>query len=181
MIVTLSSIGLPGLNGFVGEFLILLGAFQKSVPLAVLAASGVILAAVYMLWMFKRAVFGPLDKEENRTLKDLNGREIATLVPLVVLIVWIGVYPQTFLRKMDRSVEVFLARTASAQPTAVVVAEPPAEIAGIEETVAVTLEPEGAVPDTEPTIAEPSHPLRLEEDLVVIESDRPQPDDHGER
>jgi NADH-quinone oxidoreductase subunit M len=110
MIITLSSIGLPGLNGFVGEFLILLGAFKKSVWLAVLAASGVILAAVYMLWMFKRAMFGPLDKEENRSLKDLNLREIAVLVPIVVMIVWIGIYPQTFLRKMDRSVEGFLVR-----------------------------------------------------------------------
>jgi len=110
MIVTLSSIGLPGLNGFVGEFLILLGTFKKSAGLAVLAASGVILAAVYMLWMFQRAMFGPLDKEENKSLKDLNVREIATLVPIVVMIVWIGIYPQTFLRKMDRSVEGFLRR-----------------------------------------------------------------------
>ena len=111
MIVTLSSIGLPGLNGFVGEFLILLGAFKKSVVLGVLATSGVILAAVYMLWMFKRAMFGPLDKEENKSLKDLNLREIAVLVPIIVMIVWIGIYPQTFLRKMDRSVEGFLTRT----------------------------------------------------------------------
>jgi NADH-quinone oxidoreductase subunit M len=110
MIITLSSIGLPGLNGFVGEFLILLGAFKKNVWLAVLAASGVILAAVYMLWMFKRAMFGPLDKEENQSLKDLNLREIAVLVPIVVMIVWIGIYPQTFLRKMDRSVEGFVTR-----------------------------------------------------------------------
>ncbi len=119
MIVTLSSIGLPGLNGFVGEFLILLGAFKKDILFTVLAASGVILAAVYMLWMFKRAMFGPLDKEENRVLKDLNAREIATLIPIVILIVWIGIYPQTFLRKMDRSVEGFLARTTQVSDTAV--------------------------------------------------------------
>ncbi|MGW8322546.1 MAG: complex I subunit 4 family protein, partial [Thermodesulfobacteriota bacterium] len=111
MIVTLSSLGLPGLNGFVGEFLILLGAFKKSVLLAVLAASGVILAAVYMLWMFKRVMFGPLEKEENKSLKDLNLREIAVLVPIIVMIIWIGIYPQTFLRKMDRSVGHFLTRT----------------------------------------------------------------------
>ncbi len=119
MIVTLSSIGLPGLNGFVGEFLILLGAFKKNTALAVLAASGVILAAVYMLWMFKRAMFGPLDKEENKSLKDLDLREIAVLVPIVVMIVWIGVYPQTFLRKMDRSVEAFLVRTGENSAPAV--------------------------------------------------------------
>ena len=111
MIITLSSIGLPGLNGFVGEFLILLGAFKKNVTFAVFAASGVILAAVYMLWMFKRAMFGPLDKEENKSLKDLNAREVATLIPIIVLVVWIGIYPQPFLRKMDRSVEGFLERT----------------------------------------------------------------------
>ena len=111
MIITLSSIGLPGLNGFVGEFLILLGAFHKNVTFTVLAASGVILAAIYMLWMFKRVLFGPLEKEENKTLTDLNGREIATLVPIIILVIWIGIYPQTFLRKMDRSVEGFLART----------------------------------------------------------------------
>jgi NADH-quinone oxidoreductase subunit M len=114
MIVALSSIGLPGLNGFVGEFLILIGTFKKSVWMAVLASSGVIFAAVYLLWMYKRAMFGPLEKPENKALKDLSLREIATLVPIIIMIVWIGIYPQTFLRKMDNSVGGFLERTGAA-------------------------------------------------------------------
>jgi NADH-quinone oxidoreductase subunit M len=118
MVITLSSVGLPGLNGFVGEFLILLGTFKRNPAFAAVAASGVIFAAVYLLWMFKRAMFGPLTNEKNRSLADLSAREIATLVPIVVLVVWIGVYPQTFLRKMDRSVEAFLARTERIEPMA---------------------------------------------------------------
>jgi NADH-quinone oxidoreductase subunit M len=104
MIVTLSSIGLPGLNGFVGEFLILVGTFLNSKTFAVLAATGVILAAVYMLWMFQRMMFGKLDKEENKRLVDLSAREIAVLVPIVAFIVFIGVYPNAFLKKMEPTV-----------------------------------------------------------------------------
>ena len=105
MIVTLSSIGLPGLNGFVGEFLILLGTFQANEAFAIFAATGVILGAVYMLWMFHRVNFGPLTKEENKKLKDLNLREIFVLVPIVLVIFWIGVYPKYFLNKTEKSVE----------------------------------------------------------------------------
>ncbi len=104
-IVTLSSIGLPGLNGFVGEFLILLGTFEAHKIYAIFAASGVIFAAVYMLWMFHRVNFGPLDKEENKALKDLNLREIVVLVPIVLVIFWIGLYPKYFLSKSEKSVE----------------------------------------------------------------------------
>jgi NADH-quinone oxidoreductase subunit M len=102
MIVMLSSIGLPGLNGFVGEFLILLGSFKStflgSHVYTVVAATGVIFAAVYMLWMFQRVMFGKLTNPANQSLRDLSKREIAVLVPIVVFIVWIGVYPSTFLR-----------------------------------------------------------------------------------
>ena len=108
MIVTLSSIGLPGTNGFVGEFLILLGAFQSNVVYGVLAASGVILGAAYMLWMFQRVMFGKITKPENEKLKDLNAREILTLVPMVILILLMGIYPKLFFSKMDVSVEKFL-------------------------------------------------------------------------
>jgi NADH-quinone oxidoreductase subunit M len=96
MVVTLSSIGLPGLNGFVGEFLILVGAFQWSRPVAVLATSGIVFAAVYLLWMYQRVIFGAVRHEETRRLPDLNARELWTLAPILVLIVWIGVYPKPF-------------------------------------------------------------------------------------
>ncbi len=103
MIVSLSSIGLPGLNGFIGEFLILLGAFKSrffaTPAYAIFAATGVVLAAVYLLWMYQRVMFGPLDKPENQVLKDLSMREIAVLTPIVIWILWIGVYPSSFLEK----------------------------------------------------------------------------------
>ncbi len=118
-VVMLSSLGLPGLNGFVGEFLILLGAFQKSHTITAFAASGVIFAAVYLLWMFRRTMFGPLTKEENRRLTDLNMREIAVLVPIVLFIVWIGVYAQPFLGKMESSVDALI-KFVEAKKTAVV-------------------------------------------------------------
>ena len=105
MIVTLSSIGLPGTNGFVGEFLILLGAFKSNVVYAVFAATGIILAAVYMLWMYQRTMFGKITKPENEKLKDLNLREKIILIPLILAIFWIGLYPKPFLVRMEPSVK----------------------------------------------------------------------------
>jgi NADH-quinone oxidoreductase subunit M len=109
LIVTLSSMGLPGLNGFIGEFTILLGAFGSqaigSPWFAGLAALGVILAAIYMLYMFQKMFLGPLDKDENQKLKDLNAREIVTLVPLLVFIFWIGLYPKPFFDLMAPAVD----------------------------------------------------------------------------
>ncbi|MFH1634506.1 MAG: NADH-quinone oxidoreductase subunit M [Chloroflexota bacterium] len=113
LIVTLSSMGLPGLNGFVGEFAILLGAFGSeaigSPWYAGFAAIGVILAAVYLLYMFQKLFLGPLDKEENKKLKDLNWREIATLVPLLILIFWIGLYPKPFFTLIAPTVDKLVA------------------------------------------------------------------------
>jgi NADH-quinone oxidoreductase subunit M len=112
LIVTLSSMGLPGLNGFVGEFTILLGAFGSDVLnspwFAGAATAGVILAAVYLLVMFEKVFLGPLKVEENKGLKDLSAREIITLVPILVLIFWIGLYPQTFLGLITPSVDQLL-------------------------------------------------------------------------
>jgi NADH-quinone oxidoreductase subunit M len=117
LIVTLSSMGLPGLNGFVGEFTILLGAFGSraynlglnAAVLTGFAASGVILAAIYMLYMFQKLFLGPVDKEENLSLKDLSWREIVTIVPLLVLIFWIGLYPKPFFDLMSPAVEKMVA------------------------------------------------------------------------
>jgi len=109
-VVTLSSIGLPGLNGFVGEFLILVGTFKANGTYAVIAATGVILAAAYMLWMFQRVMFGELTKPENRVLKDLSKREILVLASVTLFIFWIGIYPQTFLSRMEPTVKAYLAQ-----------------------------------------------------------------------
>ncbi len=107
MIASLSSIGLPGLNGFVGEFLILLGTFKSPVLnswwYTAFAASGVIFAAVYLLWMYQRVVFGPVKNPKLNNLTDMTKREILVLVPIFIFIVWIGVYPSTFLKVSAKS------------------------------------------------------------------------------
>ena len=118
LVVTFSSIGLPGLNGFVGEFLILLGAFNVVPGWTVLAATGVVLGAIYMLWMFRRVIFGPLTNPENEKLRDLDTREIIILAPIVLLIVVMGVYPQPFLDRMKPAVDLTLTRIVATQVTA---------------------------------------------------------------
>jgi NADH-quinone oxidoreductase subunit M len=104
LIVMFSSVGLPGLNGFVGEFLILTGAFRANIWYAAFAATGVVLSAIYLLWMYQRAMAGPVTNEANKNLPDLSPREIGLLVALVVVIIWIGVYPRTFLDPMQPSI-----------------------------------------------------------------------------
>lgn len=120
MIITLSSVALPGTNGFVGEFLILLGSFKSAwayfmthqeifrLILMVFAASGVILGAYYMLWMVQRVFFGPLKNDENKTLKDLSVREIVVLLPFIIAVFWIGFYPKPYLNKMHKSVAYYI-------------------------------------------------------------------------
>ena len=100
-IVSLSSIGLPGTNGFVGEFLVLVGAFRTYPVATALATTGVIIAAAYLLWALQRVLFNPLDKQENEKLPDLTARELIVLIPLLACIVWIGVYPKPFLTRME--------------------------------------------------------------------------------
>jgi len=110
LICMLSSVGLPGLNGFVGEILCLFGIFKSSQLLAILAASTVILAAAYLLWMYQRVMHGPIVNAKVRTFKDMNRRELGYLVPIIIMMFWMGIYPQTFLRKMDASVARLLDR-----------------------------------------------------------------------
>ncbi len=120
MIITLSSVALPGTNGFVGEFLILLGSFKAAwahflagdgtfrLILMVFATSGVILGAFYMLWMVQRVFFGPLKHEENKNLKDLSLREMIVILPFIVFVFWIGIYPKPYLTKMEKSVNMYV-------------------------------------------------------------------------
>jgi len=105
MIFMLASVGLPGTSGFVGEFLVLMGAFKVSTWLATLAATGVILGAVYMLYLYRRVIFGTLDKESLKAILDLSPREIAVFAPLVILVFWMGIYPASFLDLMSASVD----------------------------------------------------------------------------
>ena len=105
MIIMLSSIGVPGTNGFVGEFLILLGAWSYNKVYAVLGATGVILAACYMLWMYQRVFYGKITKAANEKLVDLDLREKLVLVPLVIMVFWIGIYPKPFFRLLEPSVK----------------------------------------------------------------------------
>jgi NADH-quinone oxidoreductase subunit M len=116
LIVTLSSIGLPGLNGFVGEFLILLGAYRWSPSAATFAATGVILSATYMLWMFQRVNYGPVTNEENATMHDLTPREWAVLVPIVAMTVLMGVLPNIFLRPIAPAVDRMLNQVHQGAP-----------------------------------------------------------------
>jgi NADH-quinone oxidoreductase subunit M len=133
LLVTFSSIGLPGLNGFIGEFLILLGAFAVTPGWTALAATGVILGAVYMLWMCRRVIFGPLSRVENQQLSDLNARELLILAPVVALIVLMGLYPQPFLNRMKPSIEHTLKKVFIVQaPPAPAVGEKAAEGTGDE-------------------------------------------------
>ncbi|MBP1727712.1 MAG: dehydrogenase subunit [Deltaproteobacteria bacterium] len=121
MIVTFSSIGLPGTNGFVGEFLVLIGAFESNLRwYAIIASSGVILSAVYMLWMFQRVMFGKLDNPKNQKLLDLDAREIAIMAPLVFMIFFMGLYPTPFTRTMAPALDKIIQQTRLAQPVTAV-------------------------------------------------------------
>ena len=112
---TFASIGLPGLSGFVGEFLILLGSFLENRWIGALAAFGIIFGAIYMLSMVRRVLFGPLHRAENRALKDLNWRECLILAPLMLLFIWIGVFPSTFTEKTSKTLEKIQLRVRSAR------------------------------------------------------------------
>jgi len=115
MFAMLSSIGLPGLNGFVGEFLIMLGSYVQSWQAVVFAVTGVILGALYMLWTYERVMYGPITKKVNETIRDLDTREIATMVPLMALMLVMGLYPRFIISRMEPAVTEVIARVHSAQ------------------------------------------------------------------
>jgi NADH-quinone oxidoreductase subunit M len=110
----LGSVGLPGTSGFVGEFLVLVGTFQDNTWVAMLASTGVILGAAYMLYLYRRVVFGKLEKEHLKQIMDLEPREIAIFAPLVVLVIWMGVWPDPFLSVFDATVSNLLQNYQSA-------------------------------------------------------------------
>ncbi len=109
-VMMFSSIGLPALNGFVGELLILQAAFTANMTWAIIAGSGIVLGAAYMLWLFQRTMLGKIENPKNEGLKDLNVREFATFVPLIIMAVWIGIYPTPFLDRLDSAVNTVVAR-----------------------------------------------------------------------
>src|SRR5262249_25490678 len=117
LVVTLSSIGLPGLNGFVGEFLVLSGAFRAHPVAGAVGTVGVVLGAVYMLTLYQRVAFGPSTPASNSSLADLNPREVLVATALVVFIVWIGIYPRPFIDRIEPTVDVLLGRMARAGAT----------------------------------------------------------------
>ncbi len=117
MVATLSSIGLPGTNGFIGEFLILLGAYRAHPWAGGLGTLGVVLGAVYMLTMYKDVFFGPVKNAVNQQLKDLSAREIIAIAPVIVLIFWIGLFPKPFLDRIEPTTQLLLGRLAKAGAT----------------------------------------------------------------
>ena len=111
-VMMLSSIGLPALNGFIGEFLILQGVFTVNRLWAAVAATGIVLGAAYMLWLYQRTMFGKVENPKNEHLHDLNLREVVTFVPLIIMAVWIGIYPTPFLDRLNTSVDRVIARVS---------------------------------------------------------------------
>ncbi|WP_375421975.1 NADH-quinone oxidoreductase subunit M [uncultured Sphingomonas sp.] len=116
LLFTMASIGLPGTSGFVGEFLSLMGTYQVSTWIALLCTTGIILGAAYMLFLYRRVVFGEVKSEEVRAMSDMSGREIWLLAPIAAVVLWMGVYPESFLAPMRKDVGTLLARIDRATP-----------------------------------------------------------------
>ncbi len=122
MVFMLASVGLPGTSGFVGEFLALTGAFQANTWVAFLATTGIILGAAYMLYLYRRVIFGELVKADLKDILDLDLREKAIFAPMIVVVLWMGIYPKSFLDVFSPSVEALVGRYQAAQ-----VVTPPAK------------------------------------------------------
>jgi NADH-quinone oxidoreductase subunit M len=150
MITALASIGLPGTSGFIGEFLALLGTFEARPFIAIIAGSGVIFAAYYMLPMVQKVFFNALEKPENREMQDLSKRELVILTPMLALMIWIGFNPTPFLERMEPSVNAVLEQVNGSSSQA---------IAGIGAEVQVTLtDATSPVEGEEPAETAPTHP-----------------------
>jgi NADH-quinone oxidoreductase subunit M len=117
MLFMLASVGLPGTSGFVGEILVIVGVFQINAWVAFFAATGMILGAAYMLWLYRRVIFGALVQEHLKTIRDLRAHEIAAFAPLVVLVLLMGIYPALFLDPMAASVDQLLDQVGAAGPS----------------------------------------------------------------
>jgi NADH-quinone oxidoreductase subunit M len=115
MFFTMASVGLPATSGFVGEFLVLLGAFKVSTWLALLIATGVVLGASYALWLYRRVVFGDIVHEDVKTLQEMDGRELATFIPVILLVLWLGIFPKHYFTAMDASVEQLIKQATTLQ------------------------------------------------------------------
>jgi NADH-quinone oxidoreductase subunit M len=157
MVFMLASVGLPGTSGFIGEFLVLVGAYQVSTTVTALAATGVVLGAAYMLYLYKRVVFGELVKSDVKAMKDVDGREVAIFLPMIGLVFWMGIYPSSFTAPMAPALGKVLERVAPARQAlleagAPAAAEKKAEEAAktAEEQPAVTTEPEASPAEAEP-------------------------------
>jgi len=156
LIMTMSSIGLPTLNGFIGELMILLGVFVASKVWAAFAASGVVLGAAYMLYLYQRTMFGKIENPKNEHLLDLNHREFATFAPLLVLAVWMGLYPSPFLRRLESSVNHIIVRVNSQYASACGGGAPTAAAVADSTNVARFLAAAPCGPDGKPLAAPPA-------------------------
>jgi NADH-quinone oxidoreductase subunit M len=114
MFFTMASVGLPSTSGFVGEFLVLLGAYKANPTVAFLATSGVVLGAAYMLWLYRRVVFGEVVHAEVKTMPELSGRELSFFIPIILMVIWIGLYPKPYFSGMEASVTQLLKQSTIA-------------------------------------------------------------------
>ena len=119
MFFTMASVGLPSTSGFVGEFLVLLGIFKVNTLVAFLATTGVVLGAAYMLWLYRRVVFGAVANDEVAEMQEMNGREMAFFIPIVLMVVWIGIYPKPYLTAMEPSVAQLIKQVSVSESTSV--------------------------------------------------------------
>jgi NADH-quinone oxidoreductase subunit M len=150
LVITLASIALPMTNGFIGEFLILIGAFKWNTAMAAFAATGVILSAVYMLWMFQRVNYGEITHDKNRLLPDLTPREWAQLVPIVAMCVFMGVFPRVFTDPMEASITKVIDRVHSREGAVVQApVAPPSRVSPAPQAL-----PESRTPSVEPRAAD---------------------------